>query len=235
MSCVVDPARREKDDVGTTSDPLGVRGRVLLRLSIRWSICSGLKPAVGLNAVGEHAGESLAKGLGLLGDFGGMGIDCCCCCGKEKLLVCTFSGDAGRDDFALYVVEGRGRFCISSSEGGACEKRIPIWTVADDAVDAFRRCAPPNTDAGGCNCVISYTDTGSCCLACPTIKCPGLAGSCALGNIEYDCFRPGPRDVDLDVVSTWTSTGFISTALDFRGLYIVGERTTAGPLTDSKL
>lgn len=114
------------------------------------------------------------NGLGLLGDrTGGSGFVIC---------VWTFRGegvfalnvDKGIDvvgfkavAFALNVVEGRASYVVwgsgmmeaSSIDGvGACDKRSPIWTVADDAIDESRRCrdAPgPKIAGGGARSLIS--------------------------------------------------------------------------------
>ena len=61
-------------------------------------------------------------------------------------------GAGGLSVIALYVVEGRGRFSMSSCEGeGACDIRRPICTVADEAMEESLRClgAPPSRIAGG--------------------------------------------------------------------------------------
>jgi hypothetical protein len=116
------------------------------------------------------------NGLGLCGDR---------TVGSGLFSVWSFRGDAARgglalnDDngtevegfavFALKVVEGRrvaphvvggsGIVEASSIDGvGACDKRSPIWTVADDAIDESRRCrdAPgPNIAGGGARSLMS--------------------------------------------------------------------------------
>lgn len=84
-----------------------------------------------LTYVGLLVGEVVLmfNGLGRNGDWGS----------DEKLkpLTSRVSGVCGRvAALALYVVEGSGSACISSSDGsGACDNRRPICTVAEDAID----------------------------------------------------------------------------------------------------
>lgn len=57
---------------------------------------------------------------------------------------------------ATYVVEGRG-----FSQPGACERRSPIWTVAEDMTEESLLCPrpPPHLRCGGSSSSISYTDS----------------------------------------------------------------------------
>lgn len=146
---------------------LGVGGRVLFTDGdVLVGLCSGDFVSLGMTGAGRLALR--------VGDAGAV-----------AKLVCSRSGDRGAAafvekvdvggfaalyivdgsarvfefDFALYVVEGRGRLSMSSWEGvGACDNRRPICTVAEDATEESRLCrTPPGKwiDGGGARSLIS--------------------------------------------------------------------------------